>query len=218
MANEYRSQYPNEDNIKNKILNVGNDELKNKVFVGIVTECKEDGKFDQYIRVKILNVLDDVPMKFQPWCRRGDSISANSTKPAAGTYVDVTFSDGDIHLGTWKNARHAARASEITGDEAHKQKIIFDSQNGASVSYDKHGNYTIRNPDGNTVTMKTNGVVETETNFYGVPIPTARPASEYTVCPTTCSLHKSCTLENQAPVSLFQNTADTVEKAAGIAG
>lgn len=172
------------DKLKANLLNDSMTRL-NGVYRGIVTKCKTDVKKSQYIRVKIFGLTDTLPNKAQPWARG----SGTHPIPAAGTYVDVTFENGDIHFPIWSNPSKAKGDSLVTkGQKQSKQQNqeIYNSQDGTTVSYNKStGDYVIDHSSGAKFTIDRDGVLSHVSGPGGIPLPKFRVITEASICPFT---------------------------------
>lgn len=159
------------------------------VYRGIVTKCKTDTRKSQYIRVKIFGLTDSLPNKAQPWARG----SGTHPIPAAGTYVDITFENGDIHFPIWGNPSKAKGDSLVTkGQKQSKQQNqeIYNSQDGTTISYNKStGNYVIDHSSGAKFTIDKEGVLSHESGPGGIPLPKFRVITEASICPYTKAPH-----------------------------
>lgn len=176
------------DKLKANLLNDSMTRL-NGVYRGVVTKCKTDTKKSQYIRVKIFGLTDTLPNKAQPWARG----SGTHPIPAAGTYVDVTFENGDIHFPIWGNPSKAKGDSLVTkGQKQSKQQNqeIYNSQDGTTVSYNKStGDYVIDHSSGAKFTIDRDGVLSHVSGPGGIPLPKFKVITEASICPFTLSPH-----------------------------
>lgn len=172
------------DKLKANLLNDSMTRL-NGVYRGVVTKCKTDTKKSQYIRVKIFGLTDTLPNKAQPWARG----SGTHPIPAAGTYVDVTFENGDIHFPIWGNPSKAKGDSLVTkGQKQSKQQNqeIYNSQDGTTVSYNKStGDYVIDHSSGAKFTIDKDGVLSHVSGPGGIPLPKFKVITEASICPFT---------------------------------
>lgn len=156
---------------------------------GIVTKCKTDVTKSQYIRVKIFGLTDSLPNKAQPWARG----SGTYPIPSPGTYVDITFENGDIHFPLWSNPSKAKGDSLVTkGQKQSKQQNqeIYNSQDGTTISYNKAtGLYSIEHSSGAKMSIDKDGVLSHESGPGGIPLPKFRVITEASMCPYTGSPH-----------------------------
>jgi len=161
----------------------------NGQYRGIVTRCKTDQKKSQYIRVKVFGLTDDLPSKAQPWARG----SGTHPIPAAGTYVDITFENGDIHFPIWSNPSKAKGDSLVTkGQKQSRQQNqeIYNSQDGTTISYDKStGLYVIDHESGAKFSIDRLGVLSHKAGPLGIPIPQFKVITEASICPFTQGPH-----------------------------
>lgn len=156
---------------------------------GVVTRCKTDNSKAQYVRVKIFGITDTLPSKAQPWARG----SGTHPIPAPGTYVDITFENGDIHFPVWDNPSKAKGDRLVTkGQKQSRQKNqeIFNSQDGTTISYDKStGKYVVDHTSGAKFSIDNNGTLSHEAGPGGIPMPKFRVITEASICPFTQKPH-----------------------------
>lgn len=188
------------DNIQHMFNSVTLDTLKQIVFPqdgvkfhgtyrGIITKCSTDSKKALYVKVKIFGLTEEIPLKHQPWAR---SSGANPI-PEAGTYVDIVFENGDIHFPVWSNPSKSKNGKLVTKSQKQskqKNQVIYDSQEGTSVEYDKKtGDFIISHSMGTVLKINSLGMVELIAGPGGIPIPTARVITEMSICPFTMGPH-----------------------------
>ena len=179
---------PGFEKLKNSLMNENVAKLTG-LYRGVVTRCKTDNKKSQYIRVKIFGVTDDLPSKAQPWARG----SGTHAVPDPGTYVDITFENGDIHFPVWGNPAKAKGDSLVTkGQKQSRQQNqeMYNSQDGTTISYDKStGVYTIDHSSGAKFTIDNDGVLSHKSGPMGIPLPTYPVLTEASICLYTGGPH-----------------------------
>ncbi|MFA5403748.1 MAG: hypothetical protein WC358_02325 [Ignavibacteria bacterium] len=177
------------DKLRANILNDSMARL-NGVYRGIVTKCKTDTSKPLYVRVKIFGLTDTLPNKAQPWARG----TGTYAPPAPGTYVDVTFENGDIHFPVWSNPSKAKGDSLVTkGQKQSKQQNqeIYNSQDGTTVSYNKStGEYVIDHTSGAKFKIDKDGVITHTAGPGGIPLPKFKVITEASFCPFTQLPHQ----------------------------
>lgn len=176
------------DKLKKALLNDDRTNLIG-VYRGIVTRCKTDTSKPQYVRVKIFGVTDDLPSKSQPWARG----SGTFPTPAPGTYVEITFENGDIHFPVWSNPSKGKNGSIVTKGQKQSRQAnqeIYNSQEGTTISYDKStGKYLIDHSSGAKFSIDKDGVLSHEAGPGGIPLPKFRVITEASICPFTQTPH-----------------------------
>lgn len=156
-----------------RLINNGNiEDLRNDMYPkttvefrgsydAIVTRCIDKTKRG-WIKVSILGLTDDLPLKDQPWAEPAPS--PNFQIPDPGTHVIVEFREGDIHYPIWHSASGQAGGkffnvhdSEIDYPNNH---IIYNSNEGTTLKNNrKTGEFTINHSSGTTITLDKSGKV-----------------------------------------------------------
>lgn len=145
------SLYPTE------LLNLGN-----KFYDAIVTRCI-DGDMPRWVKVTVMGITDGLPLKDQPWAEPAPSSEFIVPKP--GTFVKVTFTDGDVHLPVW----HSAGAQDggkyndsfFMRDDYPNNNQLYRHSDGTAISHNaKNGNVTIDTSSGTKISVDKSGMVE----------------------------------------------------------
>lgn len=132
------------------------------VYDGIVTRCIDKNK-PGWIKVSIYGVTDDLPLKDQPWAEPPPT--QNFQVPDPGSYVLVTFRDGDIHYPIWQSVSSQANGRFFPSHE-HTQNypnnhIIYNSGEGTVIKNNrKTGKLDIDHSSGTKITIDKSGDVE----------------------------------------------------------
>src|ERR1035437_1084181 len=115
---------------------------------GIITKCSTDISKALYVKVKIFGLTDEIALKNQPWARS----SGTNAIPEAGTYVDVTFENGDIHFPVWSNPSKSKSGKLVTKSQKQSNQgnqVVYDSQEGTTIEFDKKmGDFIISHSSG----------------------------------------------------------------------
>lgn len=202
------------DNIQHMFNSVSLDTLKQIVFPpegvkfngtyrGIITKCSTDTKKAMYVKVKVFGLTEEIPLKNQPWARS----SGSNPIPEAGTYVDIVFENGDIHFPVWSNPSKSKNGKLVTKSQKQskqKNQVIYDSQEGTSIEYDKKtGDFIISHSMGTVLKIDALGMMHLIAGPGGIPIPTAKVITEMSICPFTESNHVMGTSYLQVPALPF---------------
>ena len=127
----------------------------------IVTRCI-DKKKRGWIKVNVLGLTDDLPLKDQPWAEPAPS--QHFQLPDPGTHVVVEFRDGDIHYPIWHSASAQNNGKFFTVHESEvdypNNHIIYTSNEGTIVKNNrKTGEFTIAHSSGTTINISKNGEI-----------------------------------------------------------
>ena len=198
------------DNIQHMFNDVTLNTLKETVFPkhgvkfygtyrGIITKCSTDVKKAMYVKVKIFGLTEEIPLKYQPWARS----SGSNPIPEAGTYVDIVFENGDIHFPVWSNPSKSKNGKLVTkAQKQSKQKnqVIYDSQEGTTIEYDKKtGDFIISHSMGTVLKIDMLGRMHLIAGPGGIPIPNFKVITEASICPFTQGPHVMGTPYLQVP-------------------
>ena len=137
----------------------------------IVTRCI-DKKNKGWIKVSVIGITGDLPLKDQPWAEPAPSQTLQI--PKAGTQVFVTFRDGDVHCPVWHtpgidntgkfypheinddyphtNILYKSNDGTILKDNIKSGECTFSHSSGTSITFQKDGSFVIVK-DGDTLSM-----------------------------------------------------------------
>lgn len=150
------------EELQKKYLNTDPHDAFPFIYVGEVVNVKDTEKLGR-IKVKVINLLDDINNDDIPWflpCN--SSLDGSFTIPSVGDYVEVFFERGDIYCG-----KYFARA--LNKDKIPKEglkdypntMVIFKTDKGTYCTLNKKTNeFKIVQPSGAGVVLKADGSIE----------------------------------------------------------
>jgi hypothetical protein len=125
------------------------DDLKGKIFVGMVEE-NEDPKKIGRVKVRVMNVYDEIPVEDIPWASPWKDLNGNEFNiPDVGKVVSVVFDHGDQYKPEYIFAEHynvnlQKKLNELSGKPYtsmkalmfdHKTQIYSNDTEGLKIDY-----------------------------------------------------------------------------------
>ena len=133
------------------------EELKNQIFVGVVEDNEDPQKIGR-IKVRVMNVYEDIPKEDLPWATPWKDLNGNMfILPEVGKVLSVVFDDGNPYKPEYIFAQHYNRnlqdkldslsTSEYTSMRSlmfdHKTQIFSNDTDGLMIDY-KYNNINIK--------------------------------------------------------------------------
>ena len=144
------------------------EELKNQIFVGVVEDNEDPQKIGR-IKVRVMNVYEDIPKEDLPWATPWKDLNGNMfILPEIGKVVSVVFDDGNPYKPEYIFAQHynqnlqdkldSLSTDDYTSMRAlmfdHKTQIFSNDSEGLKIDY-KFNNINITKSEIN-VNLKDN--------------------------------------------------------------
>lgn len=133
------------------------DELKSKIFVGVVEENQDPKKFGR-CKVRVLNIYDEIPSEDLPWATPWKDLNGNTfLLPEKGKIVSVVFDEGNPYKPEYIFAEHynknlEKKLSGLSDTDYtsmrtlmfdHKTQIYSNDTEGLMIDY-KYNNINIK--------------------------------------------------------------------------
>lgn len=125
------------------------EDLNNKIFVGVV-EDNEDPKKIGRVRIRVMNVFDEIPVEDIPWASPWKDLNGNEFNvPDIGKVLSVVFDQGNQYKPEYIYAEHynvnlQKKLSELSGKPYtsmrallfdHKTQIYSNDTEGLKIDY-----------------------------------------------------------------------------------
>lgn len=135
-------------------------DLLSNEYIGRV-EDNEDPKKLGRVKVRVLNVFDDIPVSDIPWASPNKDLNGNQfILPEVGKIVNVTFDNGKFYTPVYNSAQHynvnlEKKLSSLGGDDYssmrtlmfdHRTQIFSNDSDGLMIDY-KYNQINITNFD-----------------------------------------------------------------------
>lgn len=144
------------------------EELKNKSFIGVVEDNNDPKKLGR-IKVRVLNVFDEIPVEDIPWASSWKDLNGNAFNvPDVGKVVSVVFDSGNKYKPEYIHASHfnknlEEKLKELSDSDYismralvfdHKTQVYSNDTEGLKIDY-KFNNINIKE-DSIDVNLKDN--------------------------------------------------------------
>lgn len=130
------------------------EKFENKVFLGIV-EDNEDPKKTGRVKIRIINVFDDIPLEDLPWAKPHLDLNGNQfIIPEVGKLVSVVFNEGNPYKPEYTFAEHYNRNLE----EKLSRLSTEDYKSMRALMFDQNTQIYSNNSEGLKVDYKSNNI------------------------------------------------------------
>jgi len=136
---------------------MNNDDLKDKIFVGVVEDNQDPKKIGR-VKVRVMNVFEQIPTDDIPWAKPWRDLNGNNfIVPDIGKVVSIVFDQGNQYAPEYIYAEHynanlEQKLSELSGSDYtsmralmfdHKTQIYSNDTEGLKIDY-KFNNVNIQ--------------------------------------------------------------------------